>query len=434
MQLPARFASCFAVFVLSTACGSGSKAPDDKTTAKAAEKSASPDEALTPKKAEGEKHVGDLDDAVLAKLRADAQQVTKHLTEARSKAASEDWKGAAESYAKAAEIDDDNPRILGELGWVLFELDDLEGAEHNLRLALRYEQVTKKRAEWLYKLGRVEEAAGDFVEAKKHYDHSLRLDAQAETRVHDEAVGDKAAAACAGGKCTKPDYVDLKEACAAMVARVHEQLALQPHEADGAFTCDPDKAQKIALNGGEATEAAILVVEGEHAGIGEEEHDLLAHIDGGWHWVGTLLDVENPHHGGIARTGAVESFEARELIPNSPGEEILAEVAFAETDVDTDDNLLYHDEHEAFIVCAIAKGRHACHETPSRMFYEAESLDETKPVAHEVESHAFTAKVEFDGKGNVTVTGEGEIPEAEKGTHAITELPEPEGFVFLHDD
>jgi general stress protein YciG len=219
-----------------------------------------------------------------------------------------------------------------------------------------------------------------------------------------------------------------------MLARVHEQLALEADEAGDAFACDPDKAKKIALKGGDASEAVLLMVEGEYAGTGEEEHDLLAHIEGGWHWVGTLLDVENPHHGGIARTGEIESFEAREVIPSSAGEEIVAVVDFAQTDADFDDNLLYHDEHQAYIVCAIADGQHACHEIPSRLYYEAEPLDESQPVAHEPESHEFKATVEFDGKGNVTVTGQGEIPEAEKGTHAIADLREPDGFVFLHDD
>ena len=34
----------------------------------------------------------------------------------------------------------------------------------------------------------------------------------------------------------------------------------------------------------------------------------------------------------------------------------------------------------------------------------------------------------------VTVEGEGDIPADYKGTHAIMTLPEPHGFVFLHDD
>lgn len=424
--------------LLAAGCGSSSKDGGQKP-AKAAKAGADAKLVQGEKKADApegkaEKHVGDLDEAEVAKLREQAEEVRRLLTEARAKSATEDWKGAVEAYAKAAELDDDNPRILGELGWAQFNAEDLDSAEHNLRLALRYEQVTKQRAEWLYKLGRVEEERGDYVAAKEHYDHSLRLEKSAEAQEHDEAVGDKAAAACAGGKCTKPDYADLKAACAAMLARVHEQLAIDPATAGDAFQCDPDKAKKIPLQGGDASEAVLLVVEGEYAGTGEEEYDLLAHIEGGWHWVGTLLDIENPHHGGIARTGEIAAFEARELMPNSPGEEILAQVDLGQTDADFDDNLLYHDEHQAFIVCAIADGKHACHEIPSRLFYESEALDESKPVAHEPETHSFKATVEFDGKGNVTVTGEGEIPEAEKGTHAIADLPEPEGFIFLHDD
>ena len=38
----------------------------------------------------------------------------------------------------------------------------------------------------------------------------------------------------------------------------------------------------------------------------------------------------------------------------------------------------------------------------------------------------------FDGV--VTLDGEGEIPELLKGTRKLEELPEPRGFVFLHDD
>ena len=48
--------------------------------------------------------------------------------------------------------------------------------------------------------------------------------------------------------------------------------------------------------------------------------------------------------------------------------------------------------------------------------------------------HEFTVAAAFDGKGNVTFTGDGEVPKGLTGTKAITKLAEPEGFVFLHAD
>lgn len=375
-----------------------------------------------------------IDEAEKAKLKEQAAEVKKHLTDARAKAKESDWKGAVEAYTAAAKIDDDNPKILEELGWAQFEAEDYEKAEHNIKLALRFAQTSDHRADIFYKLGRVEEQRGDYVNAKKHYDHSLKLKDNPEVKEHDDAVTPKAEAACKGGKCIKPDYEDLEAACAAMVARVHEQQGLEPHSADDEFNCDATKPQKIALEGGDATEAAILVVKGAHAGTEEEEYDLLAHIDGGWHWVGTILDLENPHHGGIERSGSIKSLEAKELLPDSPGQEIVVELTFTESDADLDDNIVYHDEHDAFVVCGVSEGKHVCYEIPSRMKYVAEALDPKQPTAHDLSGHEFTATVVFDGKGGVTVSGTGEVPESEKGTHKISELPEPAGFVFLHEN
>lgn len=384
--------------------------------------------------AKAETKIPQIDDAKLAKFRKNAEALQTELATARKAAKDEDWKAAVAAYDKAVELDDDNPVVLGELGWAHFEAGDMKAAEHNVRLALRYEQQTKRRASLLYKLGRIEEQRGDFALAKKHYDHSLALEDSDEAREHNDAIGDKAAAACTDGKCTKPDYETLDDACKAMVARVHEQLGLTAETAADEFKCDPAAAQKVALEGGDASEAVILQVVGKHAEVGEEEYDLLAHIDGGWHWVGTLLDIENPHHGGISRTGGIKSIEAKELVPDSPGQEVLVHLEFGETDIDFADNLIYHDEHEAYVVCGMSEGKHICHEIPLYYYYEAAALDSSVETEHDLSVHEFSVKAEFDGKGNVTLAGEGEVPEAMAGTKVITELTEPQGFVFLHDD
>lgn len=378
--------------------------------------------------------VGNLTDEERAKLQADGKAARTAIQEGRDKGKAGDWAGAVQAFARAVALDDDNPHILAELGWAQFNNKDLAGAERNLRLALRYERDRKRRADALYKLGRVEEERGDYAAAKEHFDQSLALAEVAEAKQHADAISDKAAAACADGTCAKPDYVDLKAACEAMLARVHEQQGIEKGSANDEFKCDPAAAKIVEMSGGDATEAALLVVKGSHAGTDEEEHDLLVHIEGGWHWVGTLLDLENPHDGGIERTGSIKSFEAKELMPNSPGTEVLVQLEFLESDVDLDDNIVYHDEHEAYIVCGINKGVHVCHEVPTRMSWKAAALDPTLPVTHELSQHGFTASATFDGKGNVTVEGEGEIPEGEAGTHPISELPEPIGFVFLHEE
>jgi tetratricopeptide (TPR) repeat protein len=429
-------------------CDSDSE-PAAATTAPAAEKPAQPDAAAPADGAgadegksettgEADKPAGggkiEIAPAERDRLKTDAARVRTHLGAARDRVSSSEWKVAIEEFNEALKLDDDNPHILTEMAWAQFNDGQLDKAEHNLRAALRYERVGDRRAELLYKLGRVEEERGDWVKAKEHYDHSLRLKDDSEAREHDEAVSEKAAAACAEGACVKPDYTDLAAACAAMVARVHEQQGLPAHSADSKFVCDPGGAKKVALSGGDATEAVVLVVKGEHAGTSEEEHDLLVHIEGGWHWVGTLLDVENPHHGGIMRSGTLKSFEAKELLPDSPGTEVLIQVELLESDVDLDDNMIYHDEHEAYVVCGVNAGTHVCHEIPTRMTWDAEALDPSQPAGQDLASHSFDATAEFDGAGNVTVTGTGEIPAEEKGTHKISELPEPKGFVFLHED
>ena len=386
-------------------------------------------------KADGGGHVGNLSDDDIAKLRKDAAEVKARLTDARAKAKAEDWPGAVAAYQKAVGLDDDNPKILAELGWAQFSTKDLDGAERSYRLALRYERSTEHRADVLYKLGRVEEERGEFDKAKAHYDHSLRLREDPETKAHDDDVGKKAAAMCEGGKCDKPDYVDLAAACEGLIARIHEQQGLEPHSADDEFSCEPGAAQKIPLTGGDATEAALLVVKGAHAGTEEEEYDLLVHIEGGWHWVGTLLDLENPHHGGIERSGKVHSFEAKELLPTSPGQEVLVKLELSETDADLDDNIVYHDEHEAYVVCGINEWTHVCYEIPTRISYKAEALDPAVETAHDLTAHELAVEVEFDGKGNLTMSGRGDAPDPAKATQrAIDSLPEPDGFVFLHED
>ena len=383
---------------------------------------------------EGTPHVVKLSDEELERLRLMGAEVHEHLQTAEGAVAAGAWEAAAKAYAKALELDDDNPHILGAMGWAEFNNHRLEQAQRLVRQALRYERDAQRRAHLLYSLGRIEEEAGNYVSAKEHFDHSLRLKDDAETKTHDDAVAEKASEACRAGACDKPDYVDLDAACKAMLERVHEQLGLPVGSANDEFSCDPSQAQKVALEGGDATEATILKVSGEHGVVEEEEYDLLAHIEGGWHWVGTILDVENPHRDGILRSGSIASFEARELMPESAGSEILIKLELSESDADLDENMMYHDEHEAYVVCGIQKNRHVCHEVPTRMLWEAEAIDPNRPTAHETTKHEFTANAEFDGKGKVTVSGTGEVPEEEKGTHAISELPEPHGFLFLHED
>src|SRR5690606_17101482 len=177
--------------------------------------------------------------------------------------------------------------------------EDLEGAEHNLRIALRFERDGQRRADYLYKLGRVEEERGDWVSAKEHFDHSLRIEANSEVQAHDDEITKKAVAKCEDGSCDKPDFANLEAACDAMRARVHAQLGLVPHGAADEFSCDIEGAKRVETTGGDASEAVILKISGAHGLIEEEEHDLLVHIEGGWHWVGTVLDIENPHKDGI---------------------------------------------------------------------------------------------------------------------------------------
>ena len=445
-----RVLACAATVVISIGCDSNDKkvstSAEDEGIGKAPERKA---EAKEPESKEEGKagphstvdeatakaaHGLSVDDAKRERFKKNAAEVKELLGSARKKASTGDWAGAVADYEKAVKLDDDNSHILGELGWAQYNAKDPDGAEHNIRLALRYEQDHLRRADLLYKLGLIEEDRGDYVAAKKHYDHSLRLQETADAKEHAEAISDKAAAACKDGACEKPDYPDLAKACEAMLARVHEQQGLTEHTADDEFTCDPAGVFKVALDGAEASEAVVLEIYGEHAGTSEEEYDLLVHIEGGWHWVGTLLDVENPHHGGIARTGEIMSFEAKELMPGSPGQEVLVHLELAESDVDFEDNIIYHDEHEAYVVCGISKGQHLCHEIPVRMYYEAEALDSEKETPHDLTTHEFKATAEFDGKGHVTVKGTGEVPKDFDGTHAIKDLPEPKGFVFLHDD
>lgn len=372
--------------------------------------------------------------AKLEKYRKNAEALEKELAAARKAAKDEDWAAAVAAYDKAIKLDDDNVHVLSELGWAHFKAGDNDKAEHNIRLALRHVRKTEERADLLDKLGSIDEARGEFAAAKEHFDHAASLTGGDAAGEHGKAVADKAAAACADGKCTKPDFETLDDACKAMIARVHEQLGLTAETAANEFTCDPAKAQKVALEGGDATEAAILEVSGKHGDVTEDEFDLLAHIDGGWHWIGTVLDVENPSHGGIERTGEIKSFEAKELVPDSPGSEVLVHLEFAETDIDFDDNLLYHDEQEAYLVCGMNEGKHICHEIPLHYYFESDTLREDEETKHEPEVHEFTVAAEFDGKGNVTFTGDGEVPKGLTGTKAISELAEPEGFVFLHED
>ena len=56
-----------------------------------------------------------------------------------------------------------------------------------------------------------------------------------------------------------------------------------------------------------------------------------------------------------------------------------------------------------------------------------------KVLVTRVPDALLTATVVFDGKGGVTVSGTGEVPESEKGAHKISDLPEPAGFVFLRE-
>lgn len=383
---------------------------------------------------EMKKHLVDFEPKELERLKLMGSEVAADIEAGQKAVEAGDWAAAVTAYQKAIEIDEDNPHIHGALGWAQFHTKDYEAAAQNLYAALRHEPDADRRADYLYRLGRVEEETGDFVSAKRHYDHSLRLKDNPNAKERDDSMAAKVAELCKGDVCTKPDYETLDLACAAMLERVHKQLRLKPHEADDAFACSPDKAQRIKLEGGSVSEAVLLKLSGEHGIVEEEQYDLLAHIDGGWHWVGTMLDIENPHKDGIFRTGKVLGFEARELVPDLPGQEILLHVELEESDSDLADNIVFHDEHEAYIVCGMLDGQHNCHEIPVRELYEAEALDVNRPAKGKVEKKAFKAKATFDGKGNVTVEGEGDIPSEYRGTHAIMSLHEPHGFVFLHED
>lgn len=423
--------------VLGLGCGSGKSDPASSGSSPAAAENSTADSKSTSAGASTESKAGKDDaDAERKKLAAAAAEIHEHLAQAHEKADAGDWKAAVAAYEKAASLDDDNAKILGELGWAQFNGKDLDGAQRSLGLALRYAQDRKHRADLHFKLGRVAEERGDFVRAKDQYDQSLALENSPEAQEREGAVGPKRTAICTDdGGCGEPHYADLQAACASMLARMHERTGL-PGEADPDFSCDAANPRKLAITGGEATEAAILVVRGEHLGTTEEEHDLFARVAAGWHRVGTLLDLQNPDHGHTTRSGTLDELDTKELLPSAPGPEVVVTVQAKESNADLDDNIRYTQEHSAYIVCSIGEGTHACHEIPTRWTYRAEALDPAAPARQDLEAQEFVVEVSFDGKGNVTLERKGNAPSGgvDNGVHPIEDLPPPHGFAFLHED
>jgi tetratricopeptide (TPR) repeat protein len=424
--------------LLGLGCGSGKSDPASGGSSPAGAAKPAGDSKPVTAGAPTESKIGKDDaDPERAKLTAAAAEIHEHLALAHEKADAGDWKAAVAAYEKAASLDDDNAKILGELGWAQFNGKDLDGAQRSLGLALRYARDRKHRADLQFKLGRVAEERGDFVRAKDHYDQSIALENSPEAQEREDVVGPKRAAICTdGGGCGEPHYADLQAACESMLARVHERTGLPREAADADFSCDAANPRKVAITGGDATEAAVLVVRGTHLGTTEEEHDLFARVAAGWHRVGTLLDLQNPHHGRTTRSGTLDTLEIKELLPDAPGQEVVVKVQAKESNADLDENIRYTQEHGAYIVCSIGEGTHACHEIPTRWSYRAEALDPAAPSRQDLETQEFTVEVSFDGKGNVTLARKGNAPSGgvENGVHAIGSLPPPHGLAFLHED
>jgi Tetratricopeptide repeat len=104
------------------------------------------------------------------------RQSSEALREGRRRARANDWSGAREAFQRAVDAD---PRghspALGELGWALFQLGELQAAREQLGRALEVVHRQKSRGMLLYNAGRVAEASGERDRALAMYAESLRL-------------------------------------------------------------------------------------------------------------------------------------------------------------------------------------------------------------------------------------------------------------------
>lgn len=131
---------------------------------------AKPDAAVAEKRAAAKQKIAGVDDAELAKRKA---EMLASLNEGRKLVKSGDVEGGIAKYEALLKIAPNYGPALGELGWAEFKAGKLDDAHaHSLR-ALAAASEPNKRGMLLYNLGKIAEARGQTQAAIDHYQASL---------------------------------------------------------------------------------------------------------------------------------------------------------------------------------------------------------------------------------------------------------------------
>jgi tetratricopeptide (TPR) repeat protein len=116
------------------------------------------------------------------------------LNEGRALSQKKDWDGAAAVLERARELAPHDAHVLSELGWAALHAKKLDRAHEVTHRALMVAREPKLRAQVLYNAGRIAEARGDRVAARKAYRESLTLRDNDEVKRALGTVGDDPAA------------------------------------------------------------------------------------------------------------------------------------------------------------------------------------------------------------------------------------------------
>ncbi len=168
-----------------------------------------------------------------AKSAASSRSFRQLLNDGRAKVKAGDHAAGVSLYIEALAIDPNHARLLSELGWANFKLNELDEAEEFTRSSIAHSRDDKVRGASLYNLGRIHEARGDSDEAATAYSNSLtvrpgnaivqkRLDA---LESGGAAVADPNATCRFGKQDSKTPKPNPSEVCQAYLGEIGEAMA-----------------------------------------------------------------------------------------------------------------------------------------------------------------------------------------------------------------
>jgi hypothetical protein len=315
------------------------------------------------------------------------------LAAGRKAAKAKDYKAAITSLEAALKVVPSSASVLGELGWALFQDGQLDKAEEITWKGIAASHRAPQLGALYYNRGRICEAKKATDDARRAYTTSLGFRENDTVRKRVESLGGTRSTS------TAASVSDSFEAAATGAIDVYCE-APAPKAEGKEVPCAYSVTQDLTLGDGGLDTARVVHYEGYADGGGTVDADVLFLSHGGkWFDMGVIADGWLPGFGYVYNSGKVNSVEAKDVLPDAPGPELIVVTTNENTDHDPGVEMTSNEAKTSWRLCGLVSGKPTCVTVTSAYDYSTGELGEDWNVKKVLDEGKWTVDVGVtDGK------------------------------------